>query len=61
LKPGYNIVANESYSNKVLQIIGQEVLKREMIYDFPDLIGSRHFKANKTSTKTNQLTLMKYM
>jgi len=25
------------------------------------LIGSRHFKANKTSTKTNQLTLMKYM
>jgi DNA repair photolyase len=61
LKPGYNIVANESYSNKVLQIIGQEVLKREMIYDFPDLIGSRHFKANKTFIKTNQLTLMKYM
>jgi DNA repair photolyase len=61
LKPGYNIVANESYSNKILGNLGHEVLKRGMIFDFPDLIGSRRLKSNKTPTNTNQLTLMGYM
>ena len=69
LKPSHNIAADESYSNKILQNLENKVLKRGMIFDFPDFIGDRHIKASKKSQnycankndKGQQITLMTYM
>jgi DNA repair photolyase len=69
LKPSYNIAANESYSNVVLQNLENKVLEREMYFDFPDFIGDRriikaskknHYTTNKND-KDQQITLMTYM
>jgi DNA repair photolyase len=75
LKPWYNIAANESYSNKVLQNLENKVLEKGMFFDFPDFIGDRRIKASKKNnhhhyTNTNnsnkneneqQISLMTYM
>jgi hypothetical protein len=39
-------VTNESCSNKVFQDL-EKVLKRGMIFDFPDLVGYRSIKARR--------------
>jgi DNA repair photolyase len=72
LKPSYNIAANESYSNKVLQNLENKVLEREMLFDFPDFIGDRRiikasrknnhiYTDNNKKEKEQQITLMTYM
>ena len=73
LKASYNITANESYSNKVLQNLENKVLEKGMSFDFPDFIGDRRIKANKKKEnnphyttdnknyKEQQVTLMTYM
>lgn len=66
LKPGYNLGANESYSNKVMQNLKQKVLERGMFLDFPDymrsrLIKGRFARSTMDAGSGQQLTLMKYM
>jgi DNA repair photolyase len=69
LNPSYNIAADDSYSNKILQNLESKVLERRMIFDFPAFIGERHIKASKKSQNHGankndngqQITLMTYM
>ena len=60
INQGYNITAKKFYSKVILNDLEREVVKRNMIFDFPDLIGRRYLKRNIVDS-TNQLTLMNYM
>jgi DNA repair photolyase len=57
----HNIAANPSYSSKIIENLREGALNRGMIFDFPDLVGSRYLKTNKAFDNTNQPTLTSYM
>lgn len=61
IRSGYNIAADQSYSNRILGDLRETVLRRGMSFDFPDLIGIRCVEKNKLSNNANELTLMNYM
>jgi DNA repair photolyase len=61
LNANYNIAANQSYSNEILNNLRQRILSRRMVFDFPDMIRSRTVVRNNASTTPNQLTLVDYM
>jgi DNA repair photolyase len=67
LKPGYNIGANQSYSNKVLRDLKEKISEMEMSFEFPDFIGNRHIirqgiRSNNTNNESEQqLTMLKYI
>jgi DNA repair photolyase len=61
LNPNYNIAANQSYSNEILNNLRQRILNRRMVFDFPDMIRSRTVVRSNASTIPNQLTLVDYM
>jgi DNA repair photolyase len=61
IRSGYNIAADQSYSNRILGNLRETVLRRGMSFDFPDLIGIRCVEKNKLSNNANELTLMNYM
>ena len=61
LNANYNIAANQSYSNEILNNLRQRILSRRMESDFPDMIRSRTVVRNNASTTPNQLTLVDYM
>lgn len=60
INQGHNITADKFYSKVILNDLEREVVKRNMIFDFPDLIGRRYLKRNIVDS-TNQLTLMNYI
>jgi DNA repair photolyase len=57
-KPWYNVAANKSYQTKVLQNLKEKVLQKGMVFDFPDLIGTRRPSAYDGG---HQVMLMRYM
>jgi DNA repair photolyase len=61
LNANYNIAANQSYSNEILNNLRQRILSRRMVFDFPDMIRSKTVVRNNASTTPNQLTLVDYM
>ena len=61
LKPGYNVTASKTYETKVIQNLKEKVLEKGMIFDFPDLIGSRRLNSNKSYDGGHQVMLMSYM
>jgi DNA repair photolyase len=61
LKPWYNVTASKTYETKVIQNLKEKVLKKGMIFDFPDLIGSRRLNSNKSYNRGHQVMLMSYM
>jgi len=72
LNPNYNISANKSYSNKVLQSLENKVLEKGKFFAFPGFIGDRRIKPSKNNnnhqyTNNNkneneqQITLINYM
>jgi hypothetical protein len=60
LNEGQNIAADQFYSKVILNGLKQEVLKRNMLFEFPDRIRRRHINRN-IHDSTSQLTLMNYM
>jgi DNA repair photolyase len=61
IRSGYNIAADQSYSNGILEKLGEAVHRRGISFDFPNLIGIRCVEKHKLSNNANQLTLMNYM
>lgn len=61
LNANYNIAANQSYSNEILNNLRQRILSRRMVFDFPDMIRSKTVVRNNASTTPNQLTLVDNM
>jgi len=65
LKTGFNLAANQFYSNTVMQNLEQKILERGMFLCFPDYMKSRRierrFVSNANGASSGQLTLMKYM
>ena len=61
IRSGYNIAADQSYSNGILEKLGEAVHRRGISFDFPNLIGIRCVEKHKLSDNANQLTLMNYM
>jgi DNA repair photolyase len=61
LKPWYNVTASKTYETKVIQNLKEKVLEKGLIFDFPDLIGSRCLNSNKSYNGGHQVMLMSYM
>jgi len=65
LKTGFNLAANQFYSNTVMQNLEQKILERGMFLTFPEYMKSRRierrFVRNANGARSGQLTLMKYM
>jgi DNA repair photolyase len=61
VRSGYNIAADQSYSNGILEKLGEAVHRRGISFDFPNLIGIRCVEKYKLSNNVKQLTLMNYM
>jgi DNA repair photolyase len=61
LKPGYSVTASKTYETKVIQNLKEKVLEKGMIFDFPDLIGTRRLNSNKSYDGGHQVMLMSYM
>ena len=61
LKPWYNVTASKTYETKVIQNLKEKVLEKGMIFDFPDLIGSRRLNSNKSYNGGHQVMLTSYM
>jgi DNA repair photolyase len=65
LKTGFNIAANQLYSDTVMHSLEQNVSKRGMFNHFPDHVKSRRiareFANNTNGASSGQLTLSRYM
>jgi DNA repair photolyase len=62
LDHGYNIAVDNGYSNIILKNLKEGVIKRNMYFDFPHLIGSRSIRISKSSNdKSKQLSLMNFI
>jgi DNA repair photolyase len=61
IRSGYNIAADQSYSNGILEKLGEAVQRRGISFDFPNLIGIRCVEKHKLSNNANQLTLLNYL
>ena len=59
--PGRNITASDSYTNLIRLKLKELVLKRNMNFEFPKLVGTSNVERRKISNNTNQLTLIDYM
>jgi DNA repair photolyase len=60
-KNGYNLDVDKVYSKTLLENLKDAVIRRNMSFDFPDLIGSRCIKINKSYDNSKQLTLMNFV
>jgi DNA repair photolyase len=60
-KKGYNLDVDKVYSKTLLENLKDAVVRRNMSFDFPDLIGSRCIKINKSHDNSKQLTLMNFV
>lgn len=56
-----NITASYSYTNLILGKIRKSVLKNDMNFEFPSLIGANSARTGNLSNKDDQLTLIDYM
>ena len=62
LKPWINVGANRCYETEVLRSLKEKILQKGLIFDFPDLLGSRRLISNKNpSSSGQQALLMRYM
>src|SRR5574341_1452085 len=61
IKEGYNISANEIYSDNLLRLLRQTVLARGKFFAFPDFVKTRKFKGGTITSSDRQLTLMSYI
>jgi DNA repair photolyase len=63
LMPEYNLSVNENYSQGLLAKLEEKIVKKGILYDFPEFIGSRRIKRN-TRNPSNlgggQLTIMEF-
>ena len=58
--PGRNITASDSYTNLIRLKLKELVLKRNMNFEFPKLVGTSNVERRKISNNTN-VTLIDYM
>jgi DNA repair photolyase len=58
LKSWFNVSAYESYQTEVIQSLEEKVLQKEMRFDFPDLIKSKHLSSNKNTSAHGEQTLL---
>jgi len=59
-----NLSVNENYSHGLLDILKDKIVKRGILYDFPEFIGTRRIKRNienHVNLGGGQLTLMEFM
>jgi len=61
INSGRNITASYSYANLILGKIRKAVLKSDMNFEFPRLIGANNTGTENRSNKDDQLTLIDYM
>lgn len=61
INSGRNITASYSYANLILGKIRKAVLKSDMNFEFPRLIGVNNTGTENRSNKDDQLTLIDYM
>ena len=61
INSGRNITASYSYANLILGKIRKAVLKSDMNFEFPRLIGANNTGTENRSNKYDQLTLIDYM
>ncbi len=63
LTPGYNLSVNENYSQGLLAKLEEKIVKKGILYDFPEFIRSRRIKRNIRSSSIlggGQLTIMEF-
>jgi DNA repair photolyase len=61
LNQGYNLVVDKGYSNTILKNLKEAVIRRNMYFDFPHLIGRKCIEISKSNTNSKQLSLMNYI
>jgi DNA repair photolyase len=63
LTPGYNLAVNENYSQGLFDSLKEKIVKRGILYDFPEFIGIRRINRN-TEIPSNprgaQLSIMEF-
>lgn len=66
LNHGYNLAVDNGYSNTVLKNLKERVIKRDMYFDLPHLIGSRSrssigIRKSNNNDNSKQLSLMNFI
>lgn len=61
--PGYNLSVNENYSQGLLAKLEEKIVKKGILYDFPEFIKRRRIKGdirNPSNLGGGQLTIMEF-
>lgn len=62
MRQGYNLQVDKTYGDTILKNREDNVVKKDMLFGFPNLYGNRNMAKNKLNgCNQGQLTLMKFM